>query len=197
MAEIVERKTRTDARGVARRFFKHENTPLLFVLIALILIMGYVTGGKTLSFANLRNNLLLTSITGIASLGQAMVILTSGIDISLGGIGMFCSILGAGVMATNWQNLIGNPLPVAVGALIMLAAGTGWGMVNGALVSLVGIPALISTLGLWQITEGAGIAVGSGHDIGWQPEALSWFGSGNIAGVPVPVVIFIIVEIAQ
>jgi ribose/xylose/arabinose/galactoside ABC-type transport system permease subunit len=157
--------------------------------------MGYVTGGRTLSLVNIKNNLLLTSITGIASLGQGMVILTSGIDISLGGMGMFCSIMGAGMMATNWQNIIGNPLPVPVGFILMLAAGAGWGAVNGSLVSYIGIPALISTLGLWQITEGAGIAVGSGHDIGWQPEALSFFGSGEILGVPVPVVIFIIVAI--
>lgn len=197
MPELAERPQSSEerARYIARRFFKHENAPLLFVLIGLVFIMGFVTGGRTLSPVNIKNNLLLTSITGIASLGQGMVILTSGIDISLGGMGMFCSIMGAGLMATNWQNIIGNPLPVGVGFILMLAAGAGWGAVNGSLVSYVGIPALISTLGLWQITEGAGIAVGKGHDIGWQPEALSWFGSGEVLGVPVPVVIFILAAI--
>ena len=195
MAEIAEKPTRATTKDISKRFFKHENTPLLFVLIALILVMGYITGGKTLSFANTKNTLLLSSIRGIGAIGQGMVILTAGIDVSVGGNAMFCSVLGAGVMATNWQNIIGNPLPIGLGALIMLVAGLGWGAVNGTLVSRVGIPALISTLGLWQITTGAGLAVSGGHDTGWQPEGLAWFGSGNIAGVPVPVIIFIVVAI--
>jgi putative xylitol transport system permease protein len=195
MAEIAEKPTRATTKDISKRFFKHENTPLLFVLIALILVMGYITGGKTLSFANTKNTLLLSSIRGIGAIGQGMVILTAGIDVSVGGNAMFCSVLGAGVMATNWQNIIGNPLPIGLGALIMLVAGLGWGAVNGTLVSRVGIPALISTLGLWQITTGAGLAVSGGHDTGWQPEGLAWFGSGNIAGVPVPVIIFVVVAI--
>jgi putative xylitol transport system permease protein len=195
MTEITERPARAKAKDIARRFFRHENTPLLFVLIALVLIMGYLTGGSTLSLANTKNTLLLSSIRGIAAIGQAFVILTAGIDVSVGGIGMFCSVLGAGVMATNWQNIIGHPLPWGLGALIMITAGLGWGAVNGTLVSRVGIPALISTLGLWQITTGVGLFVGKGHDIGWQPEGLAWWGSGTIGGVPVPTVIFIIVAV--
>jgi ribose/xylose/arabinose/galactoside ABC-type transport system permease subunit len=99
-------------------------------------------------------------------------------------------------MATvPWQNYIGNPISVSLGALIMLVAGMGWGMVNGSFVSFVGIPALISSLGLWQITEGAGVAVSKGHDIGYQPDALGFFGSGKILGVPMPVIIFIVVAV--
>ena len=195
MVEITERPARAKARVIARRFFGHENAPLLFVLIAIVLIMGYFTGGKTLSLANMRNTLLLTSINGVAAIGQGFVILTAGIDVSVGGNAMFCSVLGAGVMASNWQNIIGHPLPVGLGALIMLLAGLGWGSVNGVLVSRVGIPALISTLGMWQITYGAGLGVSQGHDIGWQPDALGWFGSGSVAGVPVPVIIFVVVAV--
>ena len=195
MVEITERPARAKAKVIARRFFRHENAPLLFVLIAIVLIMGYFTGGKTLSLANMRNTLLLTSINGVAAIGQGFVILTAGIDVSVGGNAMFCSILGAGVMASNWQNILGHPLPVALGALIMLLAGLGWGSVNGVLVSRVGIPALISTLGMWQIAYGAGLGVSQGHDIGWQPDALGWFGSGSVAGVPVPVIIFVVVAV--
>ena len=195
MVEITERPARAKARVIARRFFRHENAPLLFVLIAIVLIMGYFTGGKTLSLANMRNTLLLTSINGVAAIGQGFVILTAGIDVSVGGNAMFCSVLGAGVMASNWQNIIGHPLPVGLGALIMLLAGLGWGSVNGVLVSRVGIPALISTLGMWQIAYGAGLGVSQGHDIGWQPDALGWFGSGSVAGVPVPVIIFVAVAV--
>ena len=197
MAEITEKpKSLADtARETARRIFRHENAALIFVLIGLIFVMGYLTRGKTLSMANTMNVLLLSSIRGMAAIGQGMVILTAGIDLSVGGNAMFCSVLGAGVMATNWQNIIGHPLPIGLGVLIMLLAGTAWGAFNGTMVSRVGIPALISTLGLWQITTGAGIIVSGGHDTGWQPEGLAWFGSGNVGGVPVPVIIFAVVAV--
>ena len=197
MAEITEKpKSLADtARETARRVFRHENAPLVIVLIGLIVVMGGLTRWKTLSVANMRNVLLVSSIRGMAAIGQGMVILTAGIDVSVGGNALFCSVLGAAVMTSNWQNIIGYPLPVAAGALIMLLAGTAWGAFNGTMVSRVGIPALISTLGLWQITTGVAYRVCKGHDIMFQPEGLGWWGSGTVLGVPVPVIVFVAVAV--
>ena len=195
MAEIVEKPKPLTAREMAGRVFRHENAPLTGVLIGLIFVMGAVTRGKTLSIANMMNTLLVSSIRGIAAIGQGMVILTAGIDVSVGGNALFCSALGAAVMTSSWQNIIGYPLPLGLGALIMLLAGTAWGAFNGAMVSRVGIPALVQTLGLWQITTGVAYRVCSGRDILWQPEGLGWWGSGIVLGVPVPVIIFAAVAV--
>jgi ribose/xylose/arabinose/galactoside ABC-type transport system permease subunit len=182
-------------REKVRRIFRHESAALAIVLLGLIFGIGALSRGGSLSATNAANVLLQSSIRGIASIGQAMVILTAGIDVSVGGNALFCSTLGAALMTTGELSIVSNPLPIGLVALIMLLSGLGWGAVNSALVARVGIPALISTLGMWQITTGAAFEVIEGRSIGSLPESLAWWGQGNVAGVPVPVIIFIIVAI--
>jgi ribose/xylose/arabinose/galactoside ABC-type transport system permease subunit len=182
-------------RGKVRRVFRHENAALAIVLLGLIFGIGGLSRGGSLSATNAANVLLQSSIRGIASIGQAMVILTAGIDVSVGGNALFCSVLGGALMTSGELSIVSNPLPIGLVALIMLLSGLGWGAVNSALVARVGIPALISTLGMWQITTGAAFEVIEGRTIGSLPESLAWWGQGTVAGVPVPVIIFIIVAI--
>jgi ribose/xylose/arabinose/galactoside ABC-type transport system permease subunit len=177
------------------RVFRHENAALAIVLLGLIFGIGALSRGGSLSATNAANVLLQSSIRGIASIGQAMVILTAGIDVSVGGNALFCSVLGGALMTSGELSIVSNPLPIGLVALIMLLSGLGWGAVNSALVARVGIPALISTLGMWQITTGAAFEVIEGRTIGSLPESLAWWGQGTVAGVPVPVIIFIIVAI--
>jgi ribose/xylose/arabinose/galactoside ABC-type transport system permease subunit len=90
-------------------------------------------------------------------------------------------------------NILGNPVSVYVGIPVMLIVGAALGMLNGSLVSFVGIPALIATLGIWQVTEGIGFQISGGRSIAAQPDSLVFFGKGDIAGVPVPIIIFVVV----
>jgi putative xylitol transport system permease protein len=182
------------ARETAKRLLRHDNAVLIIVLIALIGVMSAVTHGLTSSRVNMMNVLLQSSIRGVAAVGQAFVILTAGIDLSVGGVGLVCSMLGATLMTNDpTQSLIGYPVPLASGILIMLLAGLGWGAVNGSLVSRIGMPALIVTLGMWEITKGVGFQVNAGQYVMGLPESLSFMGEGRIAGVPVLVIIFIAV----
>lgn len=187
------------SRGVvgarARSLFRHENANLVIVLLALIFGIGGLTKGGSLSAVNATNVLLQSSTRGITAVGQAFVILTGGIDVSVGGNALFCSILGTALMSTEWQSLIGYPIAPGLGVLLMILAGLGWGTANSTLVSRVGIPALISTLGLWQITTGAAFSITTGKTIGGVPEGLAWWGQGTVGPVPVPVIIFILVAI--
>ena len=179
----------------ARSLLRHENSALFIVLLALIFGIGGMTRGGSLGLTNASNVLLQSSIRGIAAIGQAFVILTAGIDVSVGGNALFCSVLGAALLTSSERNIIGHPLPLALGILIVIVAGLGWGTVNSALVSRVGIPALISTLGLWQITDGAAFEVIRGFSIGDLPEHLAWWGQGTVGVVPVPVIIYVVVAI--
>ena len=185
--------TRGDrARETAKRVIRHENSVLIIVLIGLIGAISVVTRGLTLSRVNMMNVLLQSSIRGVAAVGQAFVILTAGIDISVGGVGLVCSMLGATLMTKDLgQNLIGHPIPLALGIPVMLVVGLGWGAINGSLVSRISMPALIVTLGMWEITKGVGFQVNAGQYVIGLPESLSLIGEGRIAGVPVLVIIFI------
>ncbi|MBA7658464.1 Fructose import permease protein FrcC [subsurface metagenome] len=197
MSETIRQPGRTrNAQGIARRIFRHENATLVIVLIALMGGIAFISHGVSLSRANLMNILLQVSIKGMASIGQAFVILTAGIDLSVGGMGLVSSIVGASMLTeAPHLNIVGHAVPIGVGALVMLLVGAGFGLANGALVSRVGMPGLIVTLGMWQICKGVGYGVGGGYTITYLPEGLLALGQGNIAGVPVPSIVFIVIAV--
>jgi putative xylitol transport system permease protein len=183
-------------KGLGRRFLRHENAVLVVVLAVLAGGVAGITGGKSIQPANVSNVLLQSSIRGIASIGQAFVILTSGIDLSVGGIGVSAALLGTTLMTPDMiLNPIDRVLPLPVGMVVMMAVGLGWGALNGTLVSRTAVPALIVTLGMWQITQGVAFETCHGYTVFELPAGLAWFGQGNVAGVPVPVIIFMVVAV--
>jgi len=198
MTEITEKLQATSkhARHIAKAILRHENAALGIVLAVLIAGVGGLSRGLSIRPANMINILLQSSMRGVASVGQAFVILTAGIDISVGGVGLVCSVLGARMMTEAAElSIVGYPVSIYVGILVMLLVGAAWGTLNGSLVARAGIPALIVTLGMWQITEGVGFQISKGVSVGFQPESLTFYGQGSIAGVPVPVIIFIVVVV--
>lgn len=183
-------------KDFGRQFMRYEPAVLILVLAVLMVALAGITKGLTIRRANLMNILLQSSMRGIAAVGQALVIITAGIDVSVGGNALFCSVLGASMVTENMRlNILGFVPPVAAVILIMMLAGSAWGVFNGALVSRIGIPALIVTLGMWRITTGAAFAVGHGTSIRRLAEGMLFIGSGKIAGVPVPVIIFVSVVV--
>ena len=181
------------AKEASRNFIRREYGILLIVLIALIGGMGVITKGKTIATANMVNVLLQSSIRGVASVGQAFVILSAGIDVSVGGVGLMCSVLGSALMTPTYLNIIGKPLSMYAAIPIMLLVGTSWGIANGSSVARIGMPALIVTLAMWEITKGAAFHICQGASVGYLPDNMAFFGSGTVAGVPVPIIIFIAV----
>lgn len=179
-----------------RRIIKHENAILLFALLILIGVWSAVSGGKTARVANVMNVLLQSAVRGVASIGQAFVILSGGIDVSIGGLGLLCSIAGGALMTSDsLQNIVGFPMSPYIAVPIMLLLGSGVGAANGLSVSRIGMPALIVTLAMWRITNGAAFQIGGGVAITYLPDNLPFLGQGYFAGVPVPAIIFIVVAV--
>jgi len=183
----------TTAKDILQRTLRHENAVLVIVLIALIGGFSVLSKGLTSSAVNTTNILVQSSIKGVAAVGQAFTMLSAGIDVSVGGNAVFCSLLGAALMTEGWMNIVGHPTSIYTGVLVMLLAGAGWGVVNGLAVSRIGMPALIVTLAMWQITLGAGWLVCGGQVIAELPDNLAFLGSGIVAGIPMPVIFFIVV----
>jgi ribose/xylose/arabinose/galactoside ABC-type transport system permease subunit len=185
-------KSGSTSKNVARRILKHENTYLFFVLLALIAIVAFATDGLSITRANMANVMLQSSIMGVASVGQAFVILTAGIDLSVGGVGLLSSVLGASLMTrTTYQNIAGAPVPIANAIPVMILAAAAVGSINGVMVSRVGMPPLIITLGMWQIANGLGFTICQGSSIGALPDSMAFLGSGSIGGIPTPVIAFL------
>jgi ribose/xylose/arabinose/galactoside ABC-type transport system permease subunit len=182
------RLSREDVMRGAGRFVRHENGILVIILIAISAALAGLTKGFTISRPNVSNVILQSSTRGIASIGQSFVILTSGIDLSVGGLSLLCMIVGASIM----KGTTGIP---AAGVLAMIFVGIGIGAANGSAVSRIGMPALIVTLSVWQITEGASFVITQGRTIGNLPDFISFIGQGNVGGVPVPVTMFVTVAV--
>jgi putative xylitol transport system permease protein len=188
--------TRERARKIAHDSLRHENAILILILLVLIGIMGGVTQGASLARQNMLNVLVQSAQRGIAAVGQTFVVLSAGIDISVGGIALFTSIIAGGLMTSDPVfQIAGHALPMYLSFFLMLLLAIGLGGINGSLVSRAGIPALIVTLGMWEIMKGAAFQACSGGTIGYLPESLTFFGSGKIAGLGVPVIIFIAVAV--
>lgn len=167
-----------------------ENLLRFCMLVALLVVFGAATGGVTFSLRGLNNILLQSSTTGLAAVGQAFVILAGGIDVSMYGLGVLASVVGAVTMTNRSDlNVIGDePLSAASGVALMLLVGLGGGLVNGALVMLLRIPPLVATLGTWQIGSGLAQFIGGGYTIGDLVPELSGLGQGTLIGVPIPVI---------
>ena len=198
MAEIEEKykPMGSTARDIAQRVLRHENAVLIVVLIALVGGMGIVTRGLTTTRVNVFNILLQSSIRGIASVGQALVVLAAGIDLSVAGVGLFCATLGSCLMTLNPEvSIVSNPYSMHIAIPIMLLVGACWGVVNGSAISRLGMPALIVTIAMWEISKGAAVWINKGRIIHPLPDNLAFFGSGTVGGVPVPVIIFIAVAV--
>jgi ribose transport system permease protein len=138
-----------------------------------------------LTISNLLNVAQQTSINAIVAVGMTFVILSGGIDLSVGSI---VAISGV-VLGTLLQG--DQALPLAIAG--SLAAGIACGIVNGALVSWGGLPPFIVTLGMMSIARGAALVFTEGRPIsGFDPTFRS-IATGAVGFVPAPVMVMILV----
>lgn len=147
----------------------------------LLAIMGVVLTVWTPGFftpANLTNVLLQVAVLTIVALGMTLVILTEGIDLSLGPVLGLCGV-AAGLLV-----VAGYPLYVAIGAA--LGIGVLFGLVNGALVAVGGMPPFIVTLGTFGIAQSIATVLTRGDSVVKLPAYYRWFNDGVFLGVPVP-----------
>ena len=108
--------------------------------------------------------------------GLTMVVLTGGIDLSVGAVLGLGACLGAGFIASG---------SVLLGVAAALGAGLACGLVNGALVAYVGIPAFIATYGMLWVAHGLGYVFMKGEVIHGFPAAFRTLGAGFVGGIPV------------
>ena len=156
------------------------------VLILLVIcVFATILSPSFLSVTNLFNAFKQITVAGIVGCGMTFVILTGGIDLSVGSILGLSGVLASGVLAST-----GN---TAVAVAVSLTVGIACGAVNGFFVSVCGIPPFISTLGMMTLLRGVILVYTKGSPIPIKSDAYKFFGKGSIAGIPVPVIILIIV----
>ena len=160
-----------------RRLSAHLQT--LLVLIGLVLAFG-IASPHFLSTDNLLNVMQQSAINAILGIGLTFVIISGGIDLSVGSILALCGLVVADVLVG------GHSVFVAVGAGLL--AGTACGLVNGLITTFGRIPSFITTLGMMLIARSAAKIYSGSKPISGLPESFRAL-SGNIAGIPVLVLV--------
>lgn len=155
----------------------------LYILLLVLIIVVSVLNTNFLSAQNIKNIFQQVSINGILAVGMTFVIITGGIDLSVG------SLLGfSGVIAASLVSGGGNPL---LAVLAGIAAGLVFGVVNGVLVSYAKIVPFIVTLGMLSIARGFTNVYTHGSPIIKLNKAFTALGQSSFLGIRLPVWIFV------
>jgi ribose transport system permease protein len=179
-------------RGLAatvKRLTRLRTSGLVWVLLTMVIAATLVNQAFISPF-NLVNVMRQMALFGIVSIGMTMVILTAGIDLSVGSIVAVAAVICAKLLDG------GAPIPVVV--ITGLSVGAFCGAINGAGITLGKIPPFIMTLGMMVVARGSAMTISGGHPVHFREEAesFSWLGQGIMLGIPVPVWVFALVSFA-
>lgn len=157
---------------------------LIVIFVALSLVAP-----SFLTADNLFNLGSQTSVNAVMAVGVTIVIITGGIDLSVGSVAALAGVLGVILMADfGFNPLVGILGGIAVGAIA--------GLVNGLLVSVVGLPPFIATLGMLSVGRGLVLIVTGAVAVFGAPDSFRLLGQGVIGALPIPVLIIAVVAVA-
>ena len=164
---------------------------LAFLLLAAILS---VSNEFFLTPGNISNVLLQTSINGVLAVGMTFVILTGGIDLSVGSVVALAGIVSASFATTSSTAAVyGAPYPVAIPLVVGVVVGVICGALSGLIVSYFAVPAFVTTLGMLSAARGLTLIYGGGRPVPALTPEFRWIGTGHILGIPAPVIILAII----
>jgi ribose transport system permease protein len=149
-------------------------------LIALCLTL-WVATPHFLTVSNLLNVLEQTAINAIVAVGMTFVIISGGIDLSVG------SVLALSGIALGSALQAGAAVPVAIA--LALAVGLGCGLVNGVLVTFGRLPPFIATLGMMSVARGAALMLAEGRPISGFDDGFRMLATGRVLMMPAPAII--------
>lgn len=173
-------ETQSAPSGVVHRFFVVRELGIGLALVLLIAVTAIVTP-RFLSAQSIKDLLLGSTILAVLAVGQAIVVITRNVDLSVG------SVLGLSAFATGtlFVDAPGTPIPVAI--LVGMALGAACGLVNGVLIAAARVPALVVTLGTLYVFRGLDYTWATGRQINAadMPSAFLRMGTATALGIPV------------
>ena len=169
--------------GFGKRFAVYAIIVIFIVLFVVMSIFApnFFTGN------NMVNILRQVSISGICAVGMTFVMLTGGIDLSVG------AILGVSGVLTAMMMLKG--IPSLLASIIALALGVVIGGITGAIIHYIEIPPMIATLGTMTSLRGVAYLITGGTPVFGFDESYSKIGQGHVGVIPIPVIILAIVYV--
>ena len=162
----------------------------LVVALGLIFVALSVVKPTFLTVANLINLVRQISINGILAVGVTYVLLTGGVDLSLGSL-----VALTGVIAACFAHP--GQYPVIVPVLMAIGAGAGCGLVNGFVITRGRVAPFIVTLGMMTAARGLALVISGGKPVSNLRREFTAIGSSDWLGIPLPIVIFAVVALVS
>ena len=159
---------------------KSSKNGVVVIFFVIVLVLAILTKGKSVKPSNIVNIMMQTTTIGLLAIGMTMVIIDRGIDLSVGGVAALSSAIGA-ICMTRFN------LPWLLCIFIMLLVGAVVGLVNGFSISILKMPAFITTMATLKISQGLAHFLLGGTTIFGLPEVHAVFGQGELLGIPVSV----------
>ncbi|MEK5416984.1 ABC transporter permease [Paenibacillus sp. FSL L8-0708] len=160
---------------------------LAFASLIILVIVFSISSSNFFQFSNLVGILVSTAVIGVLALGATFVIITGGIDLALGTVMTFSSVM-VGVIITFWG------LPVPLGIVGGILAGALCGFVSGLMVAKMNIPPFIATLAIMMVTKGLSLVITGAKPIYFNDDPIfAKIAMGKmIPGIPNTIVIFLL-----
>jgi ribose transport system permease protein len=149
---------------------------LPFVTLFILFVGLALASPHFLTNTNLSSVVRQTAVINIMALGMTLIIVSGGIDLSVGAILAMGGLLGTMTMEKGYG--------IAAGVIVGILAGCFWGFVNGALTTRLRINPFIVTLGTLGIVRGLTLIISNGLPVHQIPKEFSFLGEGNVLGVP-------------
>jgi ribose/xylose/arabinose/galactoside ABC-type transport system permease subunit len=180
-----ERTTGRTAAAV-QRFFG-SSTSAIFIALVLCCVVMSIVSDRFFTTSNIYNIIAQSSVVGIAAVGGTLVIITGGIDLSVGSSLGISGIFAALSMQAGFGPFVGIIVAVLVAALV--------GAFNGASITLLKLAPFIVTLAVLGMARGLTLQVSQGQSLYNLPTGFTFLGGGTIAGVPLSAVVTVVVFI--
>lgn len=173
------KSNRINAQGILKKY-------MILLLLVVVIVFFSFSSEYFLTQSNIINVLRQSSVNGICSIGLCLVMLTGGIDLSIG------AVLGLSAVTCS-SLMVKLGIHPAAAVLVSIVIGTLIGLLNGFLINNIRIPALIATLGTQTSIRGLCFILTGGLPVYGFPKSFGVIGKGYIGFVPVPVIIMIVV----
>ena len=155
---------------------------MAFIVVCLLLTF---TTSKFLTVSNWTIIITQVSINALLAFGVTFVIITGGIDLSLGSIMAVTGVAAASLAHPDTYPVI---VPIAIGLL----AGVSMGALNGLVITKSKVPPFIVTLGMMTIGRGLALILSKGRPVSNLSDSFNFIGGGNLAGIPFPIIVLIV-----
>jgi len=177
------------AERMMRRFawFRRQSTFYPLVGLVVVGIVMAATSNTFVSLANFSNVLVQVSINALIAVGMTFVILTGGIDLSVGAVMALSGTIAAMLMVSG--------VNATLSLFVCVAAGFAIGMINGMCVAYGRMPAIIVTLATMGVARGLALMITGGYPVDGLPEWVRGVGNGHVIGIQTPIIVMAVVYV--